>query len=395
MLFSSRKTGKLERSFLDRPFSVANLLLAVFFAAILLCLLATTALAETVHADSSDSGWDGMSGLTWQETIDQREEGSSDNWDDYPLGGVTKPGFDIFNLGPWFLYTIYEGVEGACSGMIDVCESLFGFIQTTDSLTLEIDDASYLQVYSSVVTISERAIQPIAVGFLGLALVLELLQFSREVATNRGDHFHMAGSYVWILVKFGAIMTLIGHTTLITNAIYELFLMLTRFVMGLMSSVGIDEQGFSQFMIGLQEITYADWGRMFIMLIIALVLVVAVAMTVLRVMVLTVTRMFEIYVRAAFSGIPLVMLTNRSTRDGGLRYFKEFAGACLQATVLVVMIAFSGVIMNAVAILLAVPDGVGSFVGLVLNVLAPIAGVLGVNAVIGMSRDISNRILGA
>ena len=47
-----------------------------------------------------------------------------------------------------------------------------------------------------------KVIQPICVGFLGLACVWALLEFSKEVSTNRGDHFSMAGNYVWIIVKF-------------------------------------------------------------------------------------------------------------------------------------------------------------------------------------------------
>lgn len=342
---------------------------------------------------------DGMNGKTWEQVRDEREGGDpgEDGWDNVAIGGTTYPKFDLFNLdnfGNAFFYLIYSAIESAVAGLVDVCNELFDFIQNSDALTLEMDDSNYASVYSAVVTLSETVIQPIAVGFLGLALVLELLQFSRDVATNKGDHFSMAGSYVWIIVKFAAIMTLIGHTTLLTRGIYELFLSVARMVVTVIGGgTALPTDSFDSIMIGLQEITYANFGQVLILAIVAIVMVFAVAITVLRVVVLTVTRMFEIYVRAAFSGIPLVMLTNRSTRDGGLRYFKEFAGACLQAAVLIVMIAFAGVIMNVAALTLQV-DAAG-FVGIVLTILAPIAGVLGVNAVIGMSRDIANRILGA
>lgn len=349
--------------------------------------------------EDTDAAIAEMEGMTWEEVKDARELDSSaaaEDWSSRPLGGLAYPGFDIFHLLDIALpYGAFTLVESACGGLVEVCNQLFEFIGQTDSLTLDYNSSTYGEIYGATVSISEQVIQPVAVGFLGLALVLELLQFSREVATNRGDHFSMAGSYVWIIVKFALVMTLIGHTTLITRGIYELFLALTRSMISLLAGITPSGQTFDSFMVGLQEITYADWGQILIMLIVGFVMVIAVAITVIRVLVLTVTRMFEIYVRAAFSGFPLVMITSRQTRDGGIRYFKEFAGACLQAAVLVVMVTFSGIIISTVGILLQVPDGVGGIAGTVISALAPIAGVFGVNAVIGMSRDIANRILGA
>lgn len=352
----------------------------------------STAYAVAIQSDGEWVHENG--GKTWEEIRDAREEADSDNWDSEWVGGEKVPKVGIFTLWQSFMNFVYTRIiEPSTDAMIGVCNSLFDFLGSTDSLKLEYDNSAFSTVYSATVTISETVIQPIAVGFLGLALVLELLQFSREVATNKGDHFGMAGSYVWIIVKFAAIMVLIGHTTLITRGIYELFLSLTKAVGAVLS---VDEIGdyFGSFIVNMQEVTYANWGHLLILWLVALVMVVAVAITVLKVIVLMVTRMFEIYVRAAFSGIPLVMLTNRQSRDGGLRYFKEFAGACLQAAVLIVMVSFAGIIMSAISVILDVPDG-GGVVTMIIAAIAPIAGVFGVNAVIGQSREIANRILGA
>lgn len=388
---------------------------ALMLAAALLCALALAlapaqpAVAAPVEVDGSfvhgdipddaDDALKELDGKTWEEVKEERyhdESAAAEDWDTRPLGGMKYPGFDVFNPFASLKHFLYTLAEDAVGAMVGVCNELFGFIGQTDSLTLEMDDAAFASVYSASVSISERVIQPVAVGFLGLALVLALLQFSREVATSRGDHFAMAGSYIWIIVKFAAIMVLIGHTTLVTRGVYELFLAITRQLVSLLSAIGISQGSFDSLMISLQEISYADFGHVVVLVVVAAVMVVAVAVTVVKVIVLTVTRMFEIYVLAAFSGIPLTMLTTRETREGGLRYFKLFAGACLQAGVLVVMIAFSGVIMSSIALLLELPGGVDAgFVGVIVNLIAPIAGVFGVNAVIGMSREISNRILGA
>ena len=335
-----------------------------------------------------------MNGKTWEEVRDGRyhdEDASAEDWDNRPLGGMTYPGFDIMNPLISISHQIYIWIEGLVGGLVGVCNSLFGELTTNDSLTLEMDNPTFGSIYSASVAISEQIVQPVALGFLGLALVLEFLQFSKETITTN-DHYRLFGGYLWILVKFAALATIIGHTVLVTNAIYGLFLSVTKAIMALLTSVGA-AGAFDSIMITLQEVTYADFGHVLLLLIVAFVMVVAVAITVVRVLVLTVTRMFEIYVLAAFSGIPLVMLASRQARDSGLRYFKLFAGACAQATVLVVMLAFAGTIMSAVSVLLEVSDT--SFAGMIINIIAPIAGVFGVNAVIGMSREISNRILGA
>ena len=337
-------------------------------------------------------------GMTWEEVRDNRGETSSDDWSSEWIGGEKVPTVDIFDLGgtlfPSLIHFVYTGIESACSVCVDVCNALFETIADASGLTAELDDSQYAEVYSRANDISETIIQPVAVGFLGLALVLELLQFSREVATNKGDHFGMLGSYLWIVVKFSAIMVLIGHTTLITRGLYELFLWLARNISGLLTVHGLDAGSFDSFMLNLQEVTYADFGHIFLLLIVAVVLVVVASITVMRVVVLTVVRMFEIYVYMAFAGFPLVMVSSRQTREGGLRYFKSFAAACLQAAVLIVLVSFAGVLMSSVSALLETTADAG-IVSVIINVLAPIAGCFGVNAVVGKSREIANQILGA
>lgn len=369
-----------------------------------LCLAAPSpAHAAAEYSSSAGEYVHSSNDMTWEEWSEYVEENGEymnfpddDTWSDEWMSGeqrvelsLTKPKTYI----PFITQAIYGAVESFCGTLTDLSEEMLESIYSFDGLVLDIDDDSYKEVYTACKTISTKAIEPIAVAFLAMALVIELLEFSRDVA-QKNDHFAMLGSYVWILVKFALVMTLVGHTTLLTTGIYELFAMLANFIADLLSSTSISTGMFSAFMVSLQELTFSQAGVMALYALLSLVAVAVAAIVVFRVLITVVVRMFEIYIMTAFSGLPMVMLVNRQTRQGGLRYFQQYAGACLQAAVLIVTIAFAGSIVGSVSMLMSVPSTMSGPVAVVLNVLAPIAGMLAIGAMVNQSREFANRIVG-
>ena len=67
------------------------------------------------------------------------------------------------------------------------------------------------KMYAAAADVAVKVIQPICVGLLGLACVGALLEFSKEVSTNRGDHFSMAGNYVCSCLPLSAVQRGEGH----------------------------------------------------------------------------------------------------------------------------------------------------------------------------------------
>lgn len=354
--------------------------------------------AEAVHAGMSGDN-ESMNGMTWEEVKEGREhdeDADAEDWEDRCLGGTSYPGFDIANPFIYVRYWLFTLIETFCGLLVDICNGLFGFLGQTDALTLDFNSSTYADVYNAAVSISQTLVQPVAVGFLGMALVIELLNFSKDLLGGKGNTgYEHLGSYVWIIVKASVIATLIGHATLITGAIYEVFLWLTRHIVSLLSAINISGDFFDTFMVGLQEVTYANFGQVFIFWLVAIVMLVVVAITVLRVIVLMVTRMMEIYAMASFAGFPLVMLMSRQTRDSGVRYLKSFASVCFQASILVMLVFFSATVMSGVMDLVDTSGIQPAVAGVLIAALAPIAGCFGINAVIGQSREIAGRILGA
>ena len=365
--------------------------------ALAVCLSAALAAPEPAHAfDGSD----------WQANIDNRKAGTADSWDDEWLGGDKYPVFDILqgqtDIGACLTYWVYSNViEGASSSFISTSSGLLDAVSSSSMLENNFDgteadgsEGAFATVYRTVSSISNNVVQPVAEGFLGLACVLALLEFSKEVATNKGDHFSMAGNYVWIIVKFALIGVLISHIVMLCGGVYEVFLWVAKHVSATMSSAGISAGAFDSFMIQLQKTSYREFGSTIVLFIVAGAMCLTTAVTVVKVAVLTVTRMFEIYVMTAFAGFPLVMVTTRETRPSGIGYFKKLGGVCLQAAVLIVIIGFAGVFFSAATAVLSssMSDG---FIGSVVSAIASIAGCYAFSVMASQSRHIADTIMGA
>lgn len=334
----------------------------------------------------------------WQANIDNRSENTSDDWNKEWLGGDKFPHFDLFDGGsymPTIVYNlIYKTIEGFAGWCTNASNKLIEQLETNKGWTLQLDDTTYFGgVFSAVRQISETIIQPIAIGFLGLALVLSLLNFSKEVAQNHGDHFGMAGSYLWIVVKYALIMTLIDHTMLVCQGVYSIFLWITQKILDLLAATPISTDALNGFMIQLQKMTYANLGGACIQALVMGVMLIAVCIMFVKVAAIVITRMAEIYILCAFSGFPIVMLADDKLRHSGIAYFKEFAAVCLQAGIIVVIVSFTGIFVSAATQLIH-SDGGDMFAAFV-NGLGMLAAIFAVTSLVSESRAIATKILGA
>ena len=330
----------------DRRAAGPSAPLRAALAAVLALALAAPALAAlacpspALAVETSKESFEAKYKDDYHQAIKDRKKDSSITtntmWtdDDLMMGACGEyPGFDVVNAGPWVSYFVYSTAEGIASFCVDCGEAMLQCISSSGLLKLDFTGkgSDFAKMYSAAAEVSVKVIQPICVGFLGLACVWALLEFSKEVSTNRGDHFSMAGNYVWIIVKF------------------------------------------------------------------SLVILVSTGLCLIKVLTLTITRMFEIYLMTAFAGFPLVMLTTRETRPSGIGYFKKFAGVCLQAAILITIIAFAGICFSAAGSLLATKPnpGIDDAVWTIISLLASMAGCYGFSALCGQSKHIADTIMGA
>ena len=150
-------------------------------------------------------------------------------------------------------------------------------------------------------------------------------------------------------------------------------------------------------MLSMMEIRYSQFAWSVGYALVSLVILVSTGLCLIKVLTLTITRMFEIYLMTAFVGFPLVMLTTRETRPSGIGYFKKFAGVCLQAAILITIIAFAGICFSAAGSLLATKPnpGIDDAVWTIVSLLASMAGCFGFSALCGQSKQIADTIMGA
>lgn len=320
--------------------------------------------------------------------------------DDLMMGACGQyPGWDWANAWTCLHWGIYSTCEGIASFCVDCGQAMLQCISSSGLLKLDFtgEGSDFAKMYSAAADVSVKVIQPICVGFLGLACVWALLEFSKEVSTNRGDHFSMAGNYVWIIVKFSLVMVLISHTVQLCGGVYEVFLWVANKISDTLAAGNISGVGFNSFMLSMMEIRYSQFAWAVGYVLVALVILASTGLCLIKVLTLTITRMFEIYLMTAFAGIPLVMLTTRETRPSGIGYFKKFAGVCLQAAILIAIIAFAGICFSAAGSLLATkPDaGINDAVWTIITLLASVAGCFGFSALCGQSKHIADTIMGA
>ena len=365
----------------------------------LVCVAVTLSLA--VPARAAD-----FSTTDWRQNVANRTAGTSDDWNQEWLGGEKYPTIDPLNLGgtfgPSITYTFYSWFEGAVGSLADSADAIYGSISSVGTLDVSYtgtdssgkSNETFARMYSLATQIQNTVISPVALGFLGLSMVLELLEFSKTVATTHATPMGPLASYVWICVKFAVVMELISHLDLLCGGIFDVFGWIARQTSAAIGSLPLDgSMGMSGYMVAMQQTTYANAGSVLVYGLIGLAVVVVACVTVLRVIIVSVTRLIELYVMSAFAGIPLVMLTNRQVKDSGIRYFKSYGSVCLQAAVLVVIVACAGLVMAASTAIFT-PSDVGGVPGAILSAMGPIAGAWAVGKLVGQSRQMADRIMG-
>lgn len=365
---------------------------------LLLVALVAAALAAPARAAAAE-----FSETDWEANVSNREPGESEDWGSEWLGGLKTPTLNLLDpatIWPSLQYFGYSLLEDGAGTLVGTANEVFDSLGTIGSLDSDYagtGDSTFATMYSLATSVQERVVSPVAIGFLGLSLALAVLEFSKETMSRHGEAMTHLASYVWIAVKFVIVMQLITHLDLLCGAIFDIFGWVAQQASAVAAAAlpGVSTGGtFGSFMIQMQKLTYDQFGTAFLYLLLALVVLVVVVVTLVRVIVVSVVRLIEVYLMSAFAGFPMVMLTTRETRDAGIRFFKQYAALCLQAAVLLVLIACAGLVMAASTSLFA-PQGLTGFTAALVGAIGPIAGCVAVQAMVGQSRQISDRIMGA
>ena len=215
------------------------------------------------------------------------------------------------------------GVEGVLSA---------GFAQMLGS-------AGSVTMYDIVHGVWEVAVLPIGCGILGFVFTVQLIKISQRMDGNAS----MPGvkEVVFLLVFFAVFLFLVQNSFELMRAVYEVTRLAISRVSGMFGAGGALD--LSAVSITTED---DDVAALLAMLVVALVSWLVVIVAYVVALVVSWARAIQIYVMAAFSPIPLALMSLDETRQMGVGYLKNFAAVCLAGIIILVLLVSFPVVLG-------------------------------------------------
>ncbi|WP_058985079.1 conjugal transfer protein TrbL [Hugonella massiliensis] len=256
----------------------------------------------------------------------------------------------LFSPEPAFA-SIADDVNAWLSGVLrDTCNWIFNSqvdvlkgIGTSGVLSASFDQmlgsAGTVTMYDVVHGVWEAAILPIGCGVLSFSFTLQLVKISQKMDGNAA----MPGvkEVVFLLVFYAVFLFILQNSFELMQAVYEVTRIAVQRVAGLFGTgSALDLSAVSI------TTTDDDVAALLGMLVIALVSWVVVVAAYVVALVVCWARAIQIYVMAAFSPIPLALLSQDETRQMGVGYLKNFAAACLAGVIILVLLVSFPIVLG-------------------------------------------------
>jgi hypothetical protein len=256
----------------------------------------------------------------------------------------------LFSPEPAFA-SIADDVNAWLSGVLrDTCNWIFNSqvdvlkgIGTSGVLSASFDQmlgsAGTVTMYDVVHGVWEAAILPIGCGVLSFSFTLQLVKISQKMDGNAA----MPGvkEVVFLLVFYAVFLFILQNSFELMQAVYEVTRIAVQRVAGLFGTgSALDLSAVSI------TTTDDDVAALLGMLVIALVSWVVVVAAYVVALVVCWARAIQIYVMAAFSPIPLALLSQDETRQMGVGYLKNFAAVCLAGVIILVLLVSFPIVLG-------------------------------------------------
>ena len=330
-----------------------------------------------------------------------REDTSDVAGDDLMSATHYTPSFNVFDFHFDFGLCVSDFLYGlsaqAASVLSSWADEFMAQISTGDMFDVNLAGGDYASAYRIVLDVAERVVVPVSGGFLGLAFVFSLMSFGRDAGMGGRHGTDLFASYAWIAVKYLLVQTAIVHGVRIMRAIFEVVNDIGAAMQdtGLLAGAVNATVYHDAFMESFRSITFSQGGgTALIMLLVALVVLIVAAITAIYVQVVVVVRVFEVCVRMVFSGFAFVMLANQSTRESGVRYIKQFAGVCVQALVVLLVVGLGSVFIRQ-SVGLFTASGPDTLIASFMSLVGPMVSCIVMFLMVKQSREIANAVVGA
>ena len=234
-------------------------------------------------------------------------------------------------------------LRDCCNWMFKAQTGVLGSIGANGILSADfahmLTSSSDLTMHDVARGVWQVAILPIGCGVLGLVFTLKLIEISQRM--DGSQSLPGVKEVVFLLVFFAVFLFLIQNSFELMRSIYEVCrLAIDRTAALFGSGSQLDLQAVSI------TTTDDDVAALLAMLVVALVSWLVVIVAYVVALVVSWARAIQIYVMAAFSPIPLSLMSLDETRQMGVGYLKNFAAVCLAGVIILVLLVSFPIVLG-------------------------------------------------
>lgn len=243
------------------------------------------------------------------------------------------------DVNSWLCGVLRDTCNWIFNSQVDVLKSIGTDGVLSASFDQMLGSAGTVTMRDVVHSVWEAAILPIGCGVLSLAFTLQLIRISQRMDGNAS----MPGvkEVVFLLVFYAVFLFVLQHSFELMQSVYEVSRLAVSRVSDLFGTgSALDLQTVSI------TTTDDDVAALLGMLVVALVSWVVVIAAYVVALVVSWARALQIYIMAAFSPIPLALLSEDETRQMGVGYLKNFASVCLAGVVILVLLVSFPIVLG-------------------------------------------------
>ena len=243
------------------------------------------------------------------------------------------------DVNSWLCGVLRDTCNWIFSSQVDVLKSIGADGVLSASFDQMLGSAGTVTMRDVVHGVWEAAILPIGCGVLSLAFTLQLIRISQRMDGNAS----MPGvrEVVFLLVFYAVFLFVLQHSFELMQGVYEVSRLAVSRVSDLFGTgSALDLQTVSI------TTTDDDVAALLGMLVVALVSWVVVIAAYVVALVVSWARALQIYIMAAFSPIPLALLSEDETRQMGVGYLRNFASVCLAGVVILVLLVSFPIVLG-------------------------------------------------
>ncbi|MBR0404597.1 MAG: conjugal transfer protein TrbL [Eggerthellaceae bacterium] len=243
------------------------------------------------------------------------------------------------DINAWLCGVLRDTCNWIFEGQVNMLKGIGAEGVLSASFTQMLGSAGSVTMYDIVHGVWQVAILPIGCGILGFVFTVQLIKISQRMDGNAS----MPGvkEVVFLLVFFAVFLFLIQNSFELMRAVYEVTRLAISRVAGLFGTGGsVDLSTVSI------TTTDDDVAALLAMLVVALVSWLVVIVAYVVALVVSWARAIQIYVMAAFSPIPLALMSLDETRQMGVGYLKNFAAVCLAGVIILVLLVSFPVVLG-------------------------------------------------